>query len=55
MIRNGPKRTISASGGLGRLQMVSELDTERCTSEDVGPPREWIVRSHGNLSLAYAF
>ena len=34
-----PKRTISASGGLGLLQMVSELDTERCVSKDARPPR----------------
>ena len=33
-IRNGPKRTISASGGLGLLQMVSKPDTGRCASED---------------------
>ena len=26
--RESPKRTISASGGSGLLQMVSELDTE---------------------------
>ena len=32
MIRNRPKRTISASGGLELLQMVSELDTERCAT-----------------------
>ena len=38
-IRNGPKRTIPASGGLGLLQMVSEPDTERCDSEDTGPLR----------------
>ena len=39
MICNGLKRTISVSGvlGLGLLQMVSELDTELCASEDVGP------------------
>ena len=37
MIRNGSKRTISASGGLGLLQMVSEPDTGRYASEDVGP------------------
>ena len=46
MIRNGSKRTIFASGGLGLLQTVSELDTGRCASEDTGPLREWIVRSH---------
>ena len=26
--------------------MVSEPDSERCVSKDVGPPRGWIVRSH---------
>ena len=36
-IRNGPKQTVSVSGGLGLLQMVSELDTGRCASEGVGP------------------
>ena len=46
MICNGPKRTISASGGLGMLQMVLELDTERCASEDASSQRGWIVRSH---------
>ena len=25
--------------------MVLELDIGRCANEDVGPPREWIVRS----------
>ena len=39
MIRNGPKWTISTSGGLGLSQMVSELDTGWCASEDVGSPR----------------
>ena len=33
MLRNGPKRTIFASGRLGLLQMVLEPN-----SEDVGPP-----------------
>ena len=28
---------ISVSGGLGMFQMVSELDIERCASEDAGP------------------
>ena len=36
-MRNGLKRTIFASGGLGLLQMVSELGSERCDSEDAGP------------------
>ena len=39
VIRNGPKRTIFASGELGLLQMESELDTEWCASKDAGPPR----------------
>ena len=36
MIRNGSNRIISVSGGLGLLQMVSELDTGWCAREDVG-------------------
>ena len=28
------------------LQMVSKSNIERCASEDVGPLRGWIVRSH---------
>ena len=39
MIRNGPKRTIFASGGLALLQIVSEPGTGWCASEDVGPLR----------------
>ena len=38
-IRNGLKRTIFASGGLGLLQMVLESDTKRCASEDAGHQR----------------
>ena len=34
--------TISASGRLELLQMVSEPDTGQCASEDASPP----VRSH---------
>ena len=45
-MRNGPKRTIFASGRLGILQMVSKPDIEQCVSEDNGPPRGWIVRPH---------
>ena len=56
-IRNGPKWTISASDGLGLLEMVSEPSTERCASEDVGPQEGWIVRSHidwrGKRSISY--
>ena len=38
-IRNGPKRTISASGGLGLLQMVSEPNTGQRASGDAAPPK----------------
>ena len=31
-----PKRTIFISGGLGPLQIVSDLNTGQCASEDVG-------------------
>ena len=60
--RKSPKRTISASGGFGPLQMVSELDNRWCASEEaeprkgwtrggvlarmLGPEEGWIVRSH---------
>ena len=37
--RESPKRTISASGGLGPLQMESKPDTERCASEKAQPRR----------------
>ena len=40
MIRNELKWTISVSGRLGLLQMVSEPDIGRCVNEDVGFPRE---------------
>jgi len=40
MIRNELKWTISISGRLGLLQMVSEPDIGRCVNEDVGLPRE---------------
>ena len=37
--------------------MVSEPDTGRCVSEDAGPSRGWIVRSHigwrGEQSIPY--
>ena len=45
-IRNGSKRTISVSSRFELLQMVSEPDTGRCASENVGPQGGWIVRSH---------
>ena len=34
-IRNGSKLTISASGWLGLLQMVSKSNTRSCANEDV--------------------
>ena len=34
------KRTISASDGLGPLQMVLELDIGRCANEDAESPKE---------------
>jgi len=37
--KNLERRTIFVSGGLGLLQMVSEPETEQCTSEDAGPQR----------------
>ena len=40
-IRNGPKRTISTSGGLGLLQMVSQPDTGRCVNEEAEPQKGW--------------
>ena len=33
-------RIISASRGLGLLQMVSEPDTKRCAREEVEPQRK---------------
>ena len=53
------KRTLYASGELGleRLQIILELDTGWCASEDIGPPRGWIVRSHvgwrGERNIVY--
>ena len=37
--RESPKRTISASGGLGPLQRVSEPDTGRGANEEAVPQR----------------
>ena len=64
MIRNGLKRTISANGGFGLLQIVSELDTGWCASENASPKGMNCENSHqldrgtkhflkgcGNLSL----
>ena len=39
MIRNGQKWTISDSGGLRLLQMISKPGTKRCASKTAGPPR----------------
>ena len=39
--RESPKRTISASGGRGPLQMILELDIERCVNEEAKPRRGW--------------
>ena len=41
-LKGSPKRTISANDGLGRLQIVLELDTERCASEEAESLRGWI-------------
>ena len=43
MIRNGPKQTISTSGRLGLLQMLSEPNIGRYASKDAGPQGGWIV------------
>ena len=56
-LRENPKRTISASGGFGLLQMESEPNTGRCAYKDAEPQRGWIVRSHlgwrGKRSILY--
>ena len=44
MIRNGIKRTISASNELGLLYIVLEQNMERCTSEDIGPPNLSLIK-----------
>ena len=38
-IRENPKRIVSASGGLGPLQIVSESNTGRFFSKEVEPRR----------------
>ena len=45
-ICNGSKRIMFVSGGLGLLQMVLELGTERRASEDTEAQEGWIVRSY---------
>ena len=46
MIRNGPKRTISASGGRRPLQMVSKPDIGVVPARTLGLQGKWIVISH---------
>ena len=58
VIRNELKQIISTSGGLRLLQMVLELGTGRCVSEDARLRRGgWIVRSYigwkGERSIPY--
>ena len=50
--RENPKRTISASGGLGLLLMVLEPDTRRCASEETEPQRggHEVVCQQGRLA-----
>ena len=46
-VPNGPKRTISIGGGLGSLQLVLEVDTERCASENADAGHQGVdVRPH---------
>ena len=40
-VRETQKRTISTSGGLERLEMVSEPNTRRCASEEAELRRGW--------------
>ena len=40
--RESPKRTISVTGELGLLQMVSKPDTRRCVRKEAEPQRGWI-------------
>ena len=40
------QRTMSASGRFELLQMLLELETERCARKDAGFQVGWIVRSH---------
>ena len=54
-LRGSPKGKTQRGQYL--LQMVSELDTGRCASEDSGPQGGWTVRSHiewkGKRSIPY--
>ena len=49
LVREKPKRTISASGGLELLQMVSKLNIERCASEEAEPRRRVDMRLSATL------
>ena len=57
MICNESKRTISVSGGLRLLQMISESATERCVNKNAGPLKRVDVRSHiswrGERNISY--
>ena len=44
--RESAKRTISTSGELVLLQMVSEQTSGGVLAKTLGPQEEWIVRSH---------
>ena len=51
--RESPKRTISASGGLGPLQIVSEPDTRRCASEEAVPRRGVDMRQCASKDVGF--
>ena len=40
-LKKSPNRTISASSGLGLLQMVSKANTGRCASREAKPQKGW--------------
>ena len=40
-MRNELKQIISASGGFGLLQIVSEPEMRQCASEDAGTQKDW--------------
>ena len=48
--RESPKRTISASGRLGPLQMVLESDIKRCASE-AEPRKEVDTRRYASKNV----
>ena len=63
LVRESPKRTISASGGFGRLQIVSKPDTGRCVKAELqrggggwtrgGVPAMTLVPKGGGLGVAH--